>query len=137
MKQFVAMKALIVSEGKVLVLRESSSYNEGSNEGKYDLPGGRLKLGESWKDALHREVKEETGLEIDIEGPMLVDEWRPTVKGEEWHIIGVYFLCTPMAGEIQLSEDHDEYKLIDPGNYTENMLPSVAKALARLKELQE
>lgn len=42
MKLFVAAKAVVQNEeGKVLILREATTYEESTNVGKYDIPGGR------------------------------------------------------------------------------------------------
>ncbi len=62
-KLFIATKAFILYDGKVLILCESGSYIDGSNQGRYDLPGGRLVPGERFDNALKREILEETGLE--------------------------------------------------------------------------
>ena len=69
-KLFLATKAFIIYEGKVLILRESGSYQDGTNAGRYDLPGGRLNPGEKYDEALAREVLEETGLTIKIKKPL-------------------------------------------------------------------
>ena len=45
-KLFVAMKAFVVHEGHVLILRESSAYEDAGNVARYDVPGGRIKPGE-------------------------------------------------------------------------------------------
>lgn len=138
MKQFVATKAFIVHEGKVLVLRESKKYEDGSNEGKYDVVGGRVEPGQHFLDSLQREVKEETGLEVNIGRPFFVNEWRPIKSGEEWQIIGVFFVCTPKFTTVKLSEDHDDYKWIDPKNYQqEGIIPNLAKAFESFVNLQK
>lgn len=111
---FVATKAFILCEGKVLVLRESSQYADGTNAGKFDVPGGRLKPGERFDEALRREVLEETGLEVTIGAPVYVGEWRPVVKGEAWQIVGIFFLCTTSSVEVRLSSDHMEAIWVDP-----------------------
>lgn len=116
-KLFVATKALIVHEGKVLVVREASSYSEGTNLNKYDVVGGRLKPGERFDESLLREVKEETGLDVEIGKPFFVNEWRPVVKGEPWQIVGIFFVCTPKDTNVILSSDHDDYQWIDPKEY--------------------
>jgi len=90
-KLFIATKALIAYEGKILLLRESGVYQEGTNAGRFDVPGGRLKLGERFDEALRREVFEETGLEIEIGRPIAVNEWRPVVRGEQWQIVGIFY----------------------------------------------
>ena len=74
-KLFIATKAVIVHEGKILILREAGSYAEGTNMGRYDFPGGRLKPGEHFSQALGREVVEETGLSVQIGNPIAVNEF--------------------------------------------------------------
>lgn len=88
-KLFIATKAIVVHNGKVLLLHESGSYQDGTNIGRYDLPGGRLHPGERFDEALRREVLEETRLEVEIKRPVAVNEWRPVVRGEQWQIVGV------------------------------------------------
>lgn len=118
-KLFIATKALIVHEGKVLILRESGSYQDGTNAGRYDVPGGRLKPGERFDEALKREVLEETGLEITVGKPVSINEWRPVVRDEPWQVVGVFFECQSSSADVKLGEDHDEFKWIDPKMYND------------------
>ncbi len=118
-KLFLATKAFIIYEGKVLILRESGSYQDGTNAGRYDLPGGRLNPGEKYDEALAREVLEETGLTIKIKKPLSVGEWHPTVRGEEWQIVGIFFECEVVTNEIKLSEDHDAFEWINPTEFAQ------------------
>ena len=113
-KFFIATKGLIVQDRKVLIIREACSYSEGTNAGRYDLPGGRLNPGENFMASLEREILEETGLTIWIGDPIAVDEWRPVVKGEPWQIVGIFFECRTKSNKIVLSTDHSEYEWIDP-----------------------
>ncbi len=124
-KQFVATKAFIEKEGKVLILRESDDYDEGTNKGRFDVAGGRVEPGENYEESLRREVKEETGLEVDVGTPFAVDEWRPEVEEEQWQIIGIFFRCTTQ-GEVDLGEDHEEYVWMEPEDYQEyDLIPSL------------
>ena len=118
-KLFLATKAFLIYEGKVLILRESGSYQDGTNAGRYDLPGGRLNPGEKYDEALAREVLEETGLTIKIKKPLSVGEWHPTVRGEEWQIVGIFFECEVVTNEIKLSEDHDAFEWINPTEFAQ------------------
>lgn len=85
-KLFVATKAFVVYDGKILLLQESSDYEDGTNAGKWDIPGGRVNPGEKWNEALLREVKEETGLDVTIGRPFAMGEWWPQVRGEQWQV---------------------------------------------------
>lgn len=119
-KLFIATKAFILHQGKVLILRESGTYQDGSNIGRYDLVGGRLKPGERYNEALLREIKEETGLNVVIGRPIAVNEWRPIVREEPWQIVGIFFECASESDIVQLSEDHDAYEWIDPSTYQDH-----------------
>lgn len=116
-KIFVATKALIVHDGKILLLRESGSYHDGTNTGRYDVPGGRLHPGEHFAEALAREVREETGLTVAIGKPVAVNEWRPVVRGEPWHIVGIFFECHAETAVVTLGTDHDAHLWISPDEY--------------------
>lgn len=135
-KLFVATKAFIVHNGKVLLLRESKKYNDGTNIGKFDVSGGRIEPGQRFDESLKREVREETGLEVEIGRPFFVNEWRPVVRGEQWQIIGTFFECFAATDQVILSEDHAEYVWIDPKDFRqydviENLIPMFESYLSR------
>ncbi len=121
-KLFVATKAFIHHDGKILILRESAKYQDGTNADAYDVVGGRVEPGERFDESLLREIREETGLSATIEKPFFVSEWRPAVRGEQWQVIGIFFICTVQSDTVVLSKDHDDYKWIDPKEYKQSNL---------------
>lgn len=135
----VAMKAVIVDDqGRVLILREANTYSEGTQTGRYGLPGGRVNPGEHFDDALKREVIEETGLEIDILYPIYVGEWRPIIKGVSNQIIATFIVCGARTTDVKLSEEHDDYQWIDPidsNNF--DMMGPEDEVIARYLEWQK
>ena len=116
-QNFEAAKALLVNaDGKVLILREATTYEEGTNHGIYGLPGGRLEPEEDFDDGLRREVKEEIGI-TDFEILHIVHqaEWSPIIKGNQCHIVGKFVVCRLLGdADITLSSEHDEATWIDP-----------------------
>ena len=129
MKQFISTKAFICYQDKVLVLRQSSEYEDGNQPGKYEIPGGRIDPGEPWRDAFFREIWEETGLDVRLGRPFHVGEWWPEVRDEKWHIIGTYFECFANSSDVVLSQDHDDFVWIDPREYDEiNLLANTTDA---------
>jgi len=128
-KFFMATKAFVIHNDKVLILRESSKYADGVNGGKYDVAGGRVKSGQRFDESLRREIQEETGLGVIVQEPFFVNEWRPIVRDEQWQVVGVFFKCMADSDKVILSEDHDEYVWIDPSEYDkykliDNLIPA-------------
>ena len=118
-KMFVATKAFITNEkGEVLIVRENSKYEDGTNEGKFDIVGGRVEPGQRFDESLRREIREETGLEVEIGRPFHVGEWRPNVRGEQWQIVATFFKCKALSEEVKMGDDHSEFKWINPKDYT-------------------
>ena len=135
-KLFVATKAFVMYNGKVLLIKESTQYSDGSNAGKFDVVGGRVNQGERFDASLLREVKEETGLAVEIGRPFFVNEWRPVVRGEHWQVVGIFFECFASTDAVILSEDHQEYIWIDPKEYMQypvidNLVPAFEGFLRR------
>lgn len=127
-KMFVATKAFIICDDEVLLLRESSNYKDSAHTDKLDLPGGRVELGQKFDESLLREIKEETGLDVEIGKPFFVNESYPTVRGENWQIIRIFFECNSKSKNVILSEDHSEFIWIKPEEYAkynliENLIP--------------
>ena len=101
----------------------------------WEFPKGGVKgainktVKESERTAVLREIKEETGLDVKISKPFFANEWRPVVRGEQWHIVGIFFLCNAVSDNIVLSEDHEEFKWIKPEEYKEhNLIPNLHPA---------
>jgi 8-oxo-dGTP diphosphatase len=135
-KMFVATKAFIMCDGKVLLLRESSDYKDSAHTGKLDLPGGRVELGQKFDESLLREVQEETGLDVEIGKSFFVNESYPIVRGENWQIIRIFFECHSKSKDVKLSEDHSEFIWIKPKEYPqynviENLIPVFEEFLAQ------
>jgi 8-oxo-dGTP diphosphatase len=106
----VAAKGLIVnSNDEVLILREAGTYKDGTQLGKWGLPGGRINIGEVYRAGLIREVREETSLDIEPQNPIYVGEWRPVIKGAPHQIIAIFTVCKTRSTTIRLSDEHDKF----------------------------
>jgi len=99
----LAVGALIEDRGRVLLLRRR--YNPG--KGKWALPGGMVKLGETLQDALMREVKEELNLEVKIERSLgayeIIERKEP--GDVEYHYVVIDYLCHPSGGRLKINKE--------------------------------
>ncbi len=101
----VAVKAFIVNQGKELLILKRRE-NDVHKPGAWDIPGGRLELGENPRDGLKRETKEETDLDIDILNPLRVHHFT---RDDGQKITMLVFLCKPSSEEVKLSGEHTEF----------------------------
>jgi 8-oxo-dGTP diphosphatase len=102
--------------------------------GGWELPGGKVEPGERPQDALHREIREELGVQIElgaiVEGP-LAGAWP---LGDRY--VMQVWLARVIAGEPRPLEDHDQLRVLTkPELYAVSWLPAdlpIIEAVAAL-----
>ena len=106
---WLSVKAVVVDQEqqKVLVLKRSKK--EKFHTGAYDLPGGHMDKGESVAECLKREIKDETGLEVEV-GDMLSIREYPKEHEMFDKIKALRFIAYYKGGEVKLSEEHSEFE---------------------------
>ncbi len=125
-----AAKAFIVQDNKLLLLKRRP--NDAHKPGAWDIPGGRLEPGESPFEGLKREAMEEAKLQIEIVQPLDVHHF---VRDDGQKITLMIFLCRLAGGEIQLSEEHTEYKWLDLNNSAKDFPEWLIKPIENYKKL--
>jgi mutator protein MutT len=95
--------ALIFEAGKVLLVRRANEPLAGF----WSLPGGAIELGEKSQEALLREVKEETGLDVEVvRVAEIFDRIFLDAQGEvEYHYVLIDWLCRPTGGTLRHASD--------------------------------
>ena len=92
------------SEGKIFLMK-SHKFRD-----KYVIPGGHIELGEKIEDALKREIKEETGLDIyDITFVKFHEFIFDEVFWKKKHFIFFDYACKTNSTKIKLNSEGQEY----------------------------
>jgi len=106
----VAVNAFLLKDNKFLLLKRNDLPLI------WGPPGGKLQINENPISGLKREVKEETGLNIEVKIP--VTTWFG--KFNDKKIFAVDYLCNHKSGKIILSEEHNSYKWLSIQDLIEN-----------------
>lgn len=125
----ISVKGVIVSSSdQVLLLK--------NERGEWELPGGRIEIGETPEECVAREIHEETQWKI-ATGPIL-DTWMYYINAAEKHVFIVTYGCYPGSDvEPVLSPEHREIGLFTesevarlnmPGGYRRSIVAWFADA---------
>jgi 8-oxo-dGTP diphosphatase len=137
-RPIVGVGAVIVDAGKVVLVKRRYE----PLAGRWSLPGGTLEVGETLKAAVIREMREETGLDVEV-GPLL-EVFDRIITDEaqrvRYHFVLVDYLCWPVGGRLEASSDVEEAVLVGPESFadydlTENAESVIAQALAVNRQL--
>jgi len=109
----VGVGVLIRDGEKILIVRRAGE----PSKGLWSIPGGLVELGERVRDAAVREVREETGLSVEIED--LLGVFDSVTKDESgavrYHYILVDFLAHSAGGKLKPASDISDARWISPG----------------------
>jgi 8-oxo-dGTP diphosphatase len=136
-RPYLAVSAAIFRGDRVLIVRRARP----PAHGLYTLPGGGVELGETLEQAAIREVREETGLDIE---PIALAGHRQVIARDadgriERHFVILPFAARWIAGEVVLNEELAEAHWLKPSKIsglktTDGLIDIVGAALRLLAE---
>jgi len=104
-KSALAAKGFIFNNKEELLLVKRRP-DDVHHAGKWEVPGGRLEVGEDPIEGMKRETMEEVGLEVEVQQPL---EVRSFTRDDGQHITMIIFRCKFVSGEVTLSEEHTDF----------------------------
>jgi 8-oxo-dGTP diphosphatase len=116
-RPYTAVSAAVFRDGRVLIVRRAQP----PAAGLYTLPGGVVELGETLAEAAVREVREETGLDIE---PLELVGYREVIARDvdghvERHFVILPFAARWRAGEITLNDELAEARWLTPSELSD------------------
>lgn len=100
----VGVGVALVEDGKILLVKRGRD----PGRGLWAVPGGKVRHGEPMRDAARREVREETGLDVEVGEPVWVGEY---IEGDH-HIVLIDFAGRLLGGALAAADDADEVRWV-------------------------
>jgi ADP-ribose pyrophosphatase YjhB (NUDIX family) len=102
-RPLIGVGALILRRDRILMAQRGKE----PLKGWWSLPGGALETGEALEDAVRREVREETGLEIRPLGVLEIFEriMRDASGAPEYHYVLIDYMCRITGGSLRAGDD--------------------------------
>jgi mutator protein MutT len=124
-RPFVGVGAVIV-DGAARVLLVKRRFEPLA--GQWSLPGGAVDVGETLQSCVIREMREETGLDVEV-GPVIevFDRIMHDAGGRvQYHYVLVDYVCRPVGGTLTAASDVADVAWVDPGALAEYQLTEKA-----------
>ena len=106
----IGVGAVIIKDGKILLEKRKNE----PGKGKWSIPGGLVELGESVEQTVIREVKEETGL--DVEKPEHIDVVDNIIRDEngevKYHFVIIDYFVKLKGGTLEAKSDAEELRWV-------------------------
>ena len=102
-------------------------------KGEWSLPGGAVEVGETLEEAVAREIREETGVSVEV-GPVVevFDRVTRTADGRvEYHFVIVDYLCRATDERLVCGSDADDVRWVALDRLAEYRLTEKATAVIR------
>jgi 8-oxo-dGTP diphosphatase len=140
--RFMGMVGALIwshAEKRYLILKRSGEKDYARNI--WECGTGRVDQGETYTQALHREIREELGVEVQIEFIIGTTHFYRGAHLPENEMLGIYYCCTLRgSNRIQLSWEHSEYRWLTPHQVEEflgkdNWLTKLIHRAERLRSL--
>lgn len=100
----VGVGVVIVDDGSILLIKRGHE----PGKGLWAVPGGKVKHGEQLRDAAAREVREETGLDVELGEIVWVGEH---IEGDR-HIVLIDFAGSVQGGVLAAADDADDARWV-------------------------
>lgn len=135
----VGIGAIIYDSHNASYLLLQRAAHRDVGPGDWEGVAGRVDQGESLEAALHREVQEEIGIDVQIEFIVGTTHFYRGEATPENEILSVIYCCTTHTPEdVRLSEEHDQMRWLRAGDVCALLPPEhwLGRAIERAEWLR-
>ena len=88
--------------------------------GQWSLPGGAIEVGETLEAGVAREIREETGLTVDVGSIVEVFDriFRDEASRVKYHFVLIDYVCRATGGQFRAGSDVGDVAIADPDRLT-------------------
>ncbi len=122
MKTRLIVSAVIKKDDSVLFVKKPE--NIGPYPNTWHIPGGGVEENETLEDAIKREIKEETNLEVtNLKPLMFLDDVEPDKHGEQTHYVFLIYTANWQSGTTRSGDDITQFEWIQVDKIKEIAVP--------------
>lgn len=129
-RPLVGVGAVIKQGRRVVIVRRSAP----PLKNQWSIPGGLVEVGESLREAVAREAREETGLTVEV-GELLevFERILPGARGRtKYHFVLLDYLCRPVGGRLRAGSDAARARWVTASDLRSLPMAESAKRVIRL-----
>lgn len=127
----VGVGAVIIEGGRVLLVRRGTE----PLRGRWSIPGGLIEVGEMLSEAVIRETREETGLEVEpLELVELLDRIHREGGRVRYHYVIADYLCRVKGGKLKAGSDADEARWVERAEWNSHSALALEPITVRVIE---
>ena len=119
----VGVGGVVIHRGRVLLIRRGHE----PLKGEWSIPGGMLELGEELTAGVRRELKEETGLEVEpLDCILVFDRIMRESERVRYHYVIVDYVCRRKGGRLRPGSDVTDARWVRPEDLPQYHLTELA-----------
>lgn len=132
--QKIVVGGAVIKDNKILIIQRSADEEAFPN--LWEFPSGKRENFEPSEDAVTREVKEETNLDVKVLKPISTFEYKVEKENEIRDATQINFLVEYISGDVKISNEHQAFKWISKNEMNKyNLTDSTKKVIEKALDL--
>ncbi len=130
----VGVAGVVISGENVLLVQRGKA----PGKGEWNIPGGLVEVGETLQEAVKREIREETGLDVEVRSLLEVSDRiiRDEAGKVRYHYVLLDYLCAVAGGTLSPASDAADARWVSMERLSDyDVIPPVRNVIEKALEL--